>query len=112
MLTFSKIGVSVLVLVVINGVAQSNPPLAGWIAATPVVSMLSVGWLAIDQKNSEQIADFLFGVLIGLIPTALYLAIFAAGLRRGLPISLAFGCGVLIWGVLTFAAQRAGLLGS
>jgi hypothetical protein len=58
-----KAVVSGLFIVGINAIAQRNASLAGWVASLPLVTVLSIGWLAFDQRGDAEIAKFLAGVL-------------------------------------------------
>lgn len=111
MATLFKMVVSGLVVGIITLIAKRNPALGGWIVAMPTLTLLSTLWLVVDREPAQGIARFLLGVLLGLIPTALFVLIAAMTLRRGLSLPLALGLGAIVWGISTVAAQRFGLLG-
>ena len=111
MLTALKIIVSGVAIGGINLLAHERPQLAGWIAALPLVTFLSVVWLMVDQKDNREIAIFIKGVLYGLLPLAAILWAMIALLERGVPPSVAIGAGVALWALFTFAAARLGFLG-
>lgn len=71
--TLVKALVSALVILFVTWLANRSPTFGGWIAALPLVSLLSAFSLSVGQQSSRQIADFLTGVLWGLIPTAFLL---------------------------------------
>ncbi|HYF64311.1 MAG TPA: DUF3147 family protein, partial [Herpetosiphonaceae bacterium] len=89
----------------VNIVARRSPKLGGLLAAMPIISMLSVLWLRVDRQSNDQIADFLVGVLWGLVPTLALLAVEVAALRRGLSLWLAIGLGVAAWLGVTAALR-------
>ncbi|HLW60859.1 MAG TPA: hypothetical protein VKV57_13175 [bacterium] len=74
---------SALVIVAITTMAQRNAALGGWLASLPLVTVLSIAWLSVDQRGNGQIVRFLTGVLWGLAPTAGLLVITAGLLLRG-----------------------------
>jgi uncharacterized membrane protein YbaN (DUF454 family) len=103
---------SALLILAVNLIAQRAPALGGWLAATPLISLLSVVWLALDRAPNATIAQFLVGVLLGLVPTALFLAVFALALKRGATLPLSALSGLLVWVAITVIARRTGLLGT
>jgi hypothetical protein len=109
MLIVLKMMVSALVIGGINVIAQTNPKLAGWMTALPVVSLLSVGWLMIDRKNNAEIAIFIIGVLYGLLPTAAVLFIMVLLIGYHTPVPIAVGVSVAVCAFFTFAVARLGL---
>lgn len=54
--------VSAGVILAVNVVARRNPALGGWIAALPIITMLSIVWLVVDGSNNTHIAGFVMGV--------------------------------------------------
>lgn len=112
MLTSLKVVVSALIIAGVNRAANAHPQLAGWIAAAPIVSLLFVFWLVVDKRENDDISQFVIGVLLGLIPTAIYLAVFAAGLKKGFSFPTALLVGAAAWVGMTLVARRLGILGS
>lgn len=96
MLMVVKAVVSALFIVGINAMAQRNASLAGWIASLPLVTVLSIGWLAVDHRGDAEIAKFLTGVLWGLAATAFLLVVTATLLTRGTSVSVAFAIGLVV----------------
>jgi hypothetical protein len=94
-----KIVLSGLLISVVTQIAKKAPTLAGWIAALPLISILSAVWLHVEHQSSAQIASFLVGVAVGLVPTALMLLTVAASLRYGLQFGLSLAIGLGVWGV-------------
>ncbi len=86
---FIKAVVSAGVILGINKIAQKSPLIGGKIAALPFVSLLSVLWLLLDHRNTQEISSFLRGVLWGLLPTASYLVAALLGLKLQLPLWIA-----------------------
>ena len=111
MFTFVKVVVSALAIGGINLVARRNPQLGGWMAALPLVSFLSVIWLAVDGVPRADIAVFVGRVLMGLIPTAALLGILALALWQGMSVPAAMACALGAGVVFSLTARRMGLLG-
>lgn len=111
MFTLVKVVVSALAIGAINLVSQSYPRLGGWIAALPIVSFLSVLWLAADGLPTPHITAFISQVLIGQIPTAILLAILLVSLSQGLSLPLAMACAAAAWAVFSLVAKYLGLFG-
>ena len=103
--------VSAALILAINAMARRNPALGGWIAALPIITVLSIVWLIVDGADNTRIAGFVTGVLWGLIPNALCLGALVFLARQGLPLIIAVAGGLSVWLVYTFVAQRFSLFG-
>jgi F0F1-type ATP synthase assembly protein I len=106
-----KVLVSAVVILLVNVVSQRNPVLGGWVASLPIITFLSVLWLLADHKQPADIAQFMGGVLLGLVPTAVLLGVFTLALQRGLAVPWAALSGLLIWALVVLTARSVGLLG-
>ena len=104
-----KVVISALVVGAINVVAQRSPSLAGWLAAFPLMTFLSVTWLWADGRENATLGDLVTGVLWGLIPNAVMLVALFICLRFGLHAVAALAVAAAVWVVSTLAAQAAGL---
>lgn len=109
--TLLKVVVSGLVIGAVNLIARRDPALGGWVAALPLITFLSVLWLAVDGRDDQTIAAFVLGVLWGLIPTTVLLAVVLLALRNGVPLLGAGLAGLAAWACVTGAARWVGLLG-
>lgn len=107
-MTVLKVIVSAFVVAAVTAVAKQHPGIGGWIAALPIVSILSAAWLVMGHQPSTEVSSFLIGVLKGLIPTAILLLAVVMFLRRGWPFSASIGVAIVIWGASSFVLQRAG----
>lgn len=105
-----KVAVSALVIAGINVLARDHPQWGGWVASLPIVSLLSIIWLASDGASTLDLNMFVTRVLFGLVPTACLLAIVAAVLAQGYSVSAALGCAALAWAVMTVIARATGIL--
>lgn len=106
--TLVKVMVSALIVAAVTAIAKQYPGIGGWIAALPIVSLLSAAWLAAGNQPSAEVSAFLIGVVKGLIPTAILLIAVVIFLRRGWPFPGAIGLAVVIWGASSFMLQRIG----
>jgi uncharacterized membrane protein (GlpM family) len=100
--TMAKAIVSALIILLVTWFGKKSPVFGGWIAALPLVSLLSAFWLSLEQQRSREIADFLTGVLWGLIPTALLLLIIVTCLRHQVSFHLSLLFGIGLWGIITW----------
>jgi uncharacterized membrane protein (GlpM family) len=111
MLILFKTVVSASVIVGVNLIARQSPGLGGYLAALPWITLLSIGWLAVDRSGIEDVDRFLVGVLWGVIPTVLFLLIAVLALRLGLPLAVAMAGGCVGWLAYTSLARYFGVLG-
>lgn len=99
MYTVIKVVISACLIGAVTELARRFPLYGGVIAALPLVSLLSLMWLKIQGQPSAQLQQFLLGVIIGLPATiALLVGVYVA-LKYNLHIFLAFGAGLMCWGV-------------
>lgn len=110
MYTVVKIIISACLIGAVTELARRYPLYGGVIAALPLVSLLSLMWLKIQGQPSAQLQQFLLGVLIGLPATIALLAGVYAALKHNLHISLAFGAGLICWGVFLVVQKWIGVL--
>lgn len=110
-MTLVKVIVSALIVAAVTAVAKHHPGpgIGGWIAALPIISILSAIWLVTGNQSSLEVARFLTGVLKGLLPTAILLVIVIVFLKRGWPFIGALGMAFAVWGASSLLMQRVGL---
>ena len=60
-----KIIVSALIIGVITEVAKHYSTIGGFIAALPLVSLLSLFWISFEGGNKQELSQFALGVLYG-----------------------------------------------
>ncbi|MCL6445556.1 MAG: DUF3147 family protein, partial [Alicyclobacillus sp.] len=107
LVTVVKVIVSALIVALVTTISKQYPGIGGWIAALPIISILSAAWLAVGHQSSEDVSRFLIGVLKGLVPTAMLLIAMVMFLRRGWTFPGALGLAIVIWGVSSFLLERA-----
>ena len=103
-----KVLVSALIVGIVTGISRHYPGIGGWIAALPIISLLSAAWLVIGHQSNTEVARFLMSVLKGLLPTAILLLVMVLCLRRSWPFVSALGTAVVVWGGLSYVLQRVG----
>lgn len=100
--------VSGAIIVAVNLVARRNPTLAGVVVGFPTVTLLSVLWLVVDRSRGDTIADFVTGVLWGLIPAFTFVLTIVLALRADVSLALAILSGTIVWGITLAALVAAG----
>ncbi|HDX9590795.1 TPA: DUF3147 family protein [Bacillus pseudomycoides] len=100
-----KVIVSALIIGGVTEIAKHFSTLGGFIAALPLISLLSLFWISVEGGSREKLSDFALGVLYGFPASALLLFIVYLGLRNSFSLgnSILFGIGV--WGIV-LACQR------
>ncbi|EPZ41021.1 DUF3147 family protein [Alicyclobacillus acidoterrestris] len=109
MMTFVKVLISALVIAAVTTISKQFPTLGGWIAALPIISLLSALWLVFGHQSSEDVARFFTGVLRGLLPTAILLVVTVICLRRGTSFMGALGIAIVAWGASSYILIKVGL---
>lgn len=110
MLMIVKVLCSAAVIGALNVLAHRSPGLAGWIAALPIVSFLSIAWMAFDGATTNATLSFAQAVLFGVPFTIILIGVIVLALRHGYPISLAMFAGLAVWGACTWLGLRLNLL--
>lgn len=101
-----KIMVSAILIAIVTTIAKRNTLLAGFIAAFPITSMISIAWMAYTKQSTDDIAKFLTSVLWGIIPAVVMLAATVIGLKKGLPLLASVGIGFGVWLAFTYVFQK------
>ena len=76
-----KVIVSALIIGIITEVAKHYSTIGGFIAALPLVSLLSLFWISFEGGNKQELSQFALGVLYGFPASALLLFIVYIGLK-------------------------------
>lgn len=103
-----KVLLSAIVIAAVTAIAQKYPGIGGWIAALPLVSILSALWLLLGRQPKPEVIDFLTGVIKGLVPTAILLLVVIICLRRGFPFIWSLSAAIVVWGGSSFLLGKLG----
>ncbi|WAH37597.1 DUF3147 family protein [Alicyclobacillus dauci] len=104
-----KIVVSAGIITAISGIAKQYPGIGGWIAALPVISLLSAFWLLVGHQPSVEIARFLTSVAKGLVPTAILLLCMVVCLRSQWSFRLSFAVSTSVWLLASVGLKKIGM---
>ncbi|AAT62518.1 TPA: DUF3147 family protein [Bacillus cereus] len=100
-----KVIVSALIIGVITEVAKHYSTIGGFIAALPLVSLLSLFWISFEGGNKQELSQFALGVLYGFPASALLLFIVYIGLKNSFALSTSVLFGIGVW-CIVFACQK------
>lgn len=103
---FIKMVVSGIFVGLISELAKRLPRVGGLLAALPVISLLTIFWLLVDQQTNTQIALFIRGILFGLIPTTLFLLLLMFLLERDAQFGVALAISAVVL-IVTWLVVRA-----
>ncbi|WP_299095721.1 DUF3147 family protein [uncultured Metabacillus sp.] len=103
---FIKVLVSAIIIALVSGIAKKNSLLAGLIAAFPITSMLSIAWLSYEKSNEVVISKFLISVLLGIVPTVIFLGITVLCIKKGTTLGVSLGIGFGLWLLVIMISQK------
>lgn len=103
MFFFIKVIASAIIIGIITWIAKKNPVYGGYIAALPLVSLLSIMWLSLQGESSKALSHFISSVLWAFPATAILLLIVKVMMKHemSLPFSLLVGTAgwaAVLWG--------------
>jgi len=98
MFTATKIIVSACIIAFVTGIAKKSPTFGGFIAAFPLITVLSVFWLSFQKQECINLVKFTKGVLLGLPSSIVFLLIIYFGLKYFKNLPMAIILGALTWG--------------
>ena len=102
---------SVVLILLASLISRKSLALGGWITAFPLITLVSIAWMVGDQRTNAEIANYLRGVTLGLIPTFVLLLIWTQTLRGGSSLAMSLCLALGTWASLTVAARYLGILG-
>ncbi|CAI8743957.1 MULTISPECIES: DUF3147 family protein [Bacillus] len=100
-----KVIVSALIIGGVTEFAKHYSTIGGFIAALPLISLLSLFWLSFEGGSKQDLSQFALGVLYGFPASALLLFVVYIGLKNSFSLSTSVLFGVGIW-CIAFACQR------
>ncbi|PEE41368.1 DUF3147 family protein [Bacillus pseudomycoides] len=100
-----KVIVSALIIGGVTEFAKHYSTIGGFIAALPLISLLSLFWLSFEGGSKQDLSQFALGVLYGFPASALLLFVVYIGLKNSFSLSTSVLFGVGIW-CIVFAFQK------
>lgn len=101
-----KLGLTFLVIAMIQGFLRGYPVLSGYVAVFPVVTFMSLAVLALEHSGTTDVSGFLTGALSGVIITACALGLMIIVVRAGVPAAQAILLGLSLWFILAFGLAQ------
>ncbi|PFN06228.1 MULTISPECIES: DUF3147 family protein [Bacillus cereus group] len=100
-----KVIVSALIIGGVTEFSKHYSTLGGFIAALPLISLLSLFWISVEGGGKQELSQFALGVLYGFPASALLLFIVYIGLKNSFSLSTSVLFGIGIW-CIVFACQK------
>ncbi|KFN01639.1 DUF3147 family protein [Bacillus clarus] len=100
-----KVIISALIIGGITEFAKHYSTLGGFVAALPLISLLSLFWISFEGANKQELSQFTIGVLYGFPASALLLFIVYIGLKNSFSLSTSVLFGIGVW-CIVFACQK------
>ncbi len=85
-----------LVIASASELARRSPGWGGLVASLPLTSLLALLWLWRDTHDPGRMADFMAGTALYVAAALPALALIAVLLKRGAPIAVSLGAGVML----------------
>ena len=93
-----KLLITVCVIVCCTQIGRKFPTLAGLIVVMPLTSLIVLVWLYFDNPgNFDQMSDFCWGALWGIIPTILFFLTAFICFRKQLSLWIVLCAGFAVW---------------
>lgn len=106
MFLLAKVGISAALIVLISELGKRNPALAALVASLPLVSVLAMGWMHLENVGSERIAAHAQATFWYVLPSLPLFLLLPWLLRRGIGFPLALLAGVILTTVLYLLTVR------
>ncbi|WP_242142795.1 MULTISPECIES: DUF3147 family protein [unclassified Bacillus cereus group] len=95
-----KVIVSALIIGGVTELAKHYSTIGGFIAALPLISLLSLFWISVEGGSKQDLSQFALGVLYGFPASALLLFIVYLGLKHSFSLHISVLLGVGVWCLL------------
>jgi hypothetical protein len=113
MLYVVKVILSAVLVVVISEVAKRSPAWGGLLASLPIVSLLAIGWLYYETRDSLKVAAFARSTLWYVLPSLLFFLLLPillkAGGAFGTSIGIALGATAAGYLIMSFLLNKTGV---
>jgi hypothetical protein len=103
-----RIVVSGVIIGVVSVIARTRPTIGGWLAAMPLTTLIATAWLLSERPDGSGLDTFYLGVLVGTLPSMLFLLSSYVTMRLGLPPLPSVLIGIAAWFFCTLLATRLG----
>jgi hypothetical protein len=108
-----KLLAAALLIVAVTETARFSPAWGGLIKSLPLVSLIALCWVYIEQRNTATVADLAQSTLWFVMPSLPFFAVLPLLLRRGVgfgwSFSLSLALMVLCYVAAAALARRAGI---
>lgn len=103
--------VSIVIIVVVALLRERSRTLAAILATMPINMVLAL-WIVLGAPdvNPQTMQSFVRSLLVGLVPTIVWLVVIDLGLRGGWSLVGSIAVGYTVWGGLIAIAFRLGFL--
>lgn len=88
--------VSGLLVVVASEVARRSSVWAAILVSLPLTSMLALGWLYADTRDSAAVADLSWAILLVVAPSVVFFVALPVLIRWGLPVPVAMAGATIV----------------
>lgn len=80
-----KLVVSAVLIVIVSEVAKRSGTLGGLIASLPLTSLLAIGWLYGETRDTEKVIQLTQSIFWMVLPSLIFFLLLPVLLRKGLP---------------------------
>ena len=87
---FLKAAITVALVLAASYFARRNGWLGALVASLPLTSLLVLGWLYADTRDTAQVADLSMGIFWFVLGSLPFFVVLAFGLRQGWQVAVAF----------------------
>ena len=102
-----KLALSAVIIVAVSELAKRQPAWGGLLASLPLVSLLAIVWLYVDNHDVRQVSQLSLSIFWLVLPSLLFFLALPLLLRQG----LGFAASLLLAMLVTMAAYAGMLAG-
>ena len=99
-----KLAVSAAVVVAVSELAKRSSFLGGFVASLPIVSLMAIGWLYAETRDTQKVAALSWSIFWLVLPSLSFFAIFGILLKRNWTFAPGFAIALLSM-VLSYGAM-------
>ena len=90
-----KAAITIVLVLAASFFARRNGWVGALVASLPLTSLLVLGWLYVETRDANQVADLSMGILWFVLGSLPFFPVLAFALRQGWPAWVAFVCAAL-----------------